>query len=365
MGWEDQKPPWGKKQGPSSPEELLAALLKKIKSGLDGSGPPSDQNGGAPQFMAGIGKIFLILLVIFCVYIIRSSVYTIEPGEQGVILRFGEYLKTTENGLHFAVPLIDSIEKIHTEKVRTVEFGFRTLSAGQKTIFDKKGYDAESLMLTGYKEIIKVEWIVQYNIINAENYLFNVRQVEQSVKDLSETALCRLIGNYGFDEILKERGRLERDSKLELQAVLDRYKSGVKIVTVKLQDVTPPDAVKSAFDEVNKAEQEMKQMFQDAEKAYKKQIPKAFGSAQKIEEEAHGYYTERLNKAKGETARFLSVLAEYKLAKKVTAKRMYLETMEKILPEIEEIYLIDNKQQSLLPFMDVGKKTKQSNAFRQ
>jgi len=166
MAWDDQQPSWGKPGRPSSPEDLIAALINKLKqsfSGEGGTGGPPDQDGNPPAGRGGgLSKIILVILAVIAIQVIYSSFYTIEPGERGVVLRFGKYNKIAPPGLNFKLPLIDDVIKVDVETVRKEEFGFRTRSPGQKTVYQKEGYDTESLMLTGDNNVIDVEWIVQY-----------------------------------------------------------------------------------------------------------------------------------------------------------------------------------------------------------
>ncbi len=364
----NQQPQWGKKK-PSSPEELIAALLKKIKESFDGIGPGSGGSGGngsdpggnqtgggkGPKAIgASLLKIALVVGALLLLNTLSSSFYTIEPGEQGVILRFGEFSKIASPGLNFKVPLIDDLFKVNVEAVRKEEFGFRTRTPGQKTVYDKRGYQIESLMLSGDKNVVNVEWIVQYKVSDPLKFLFNVKNVKQAVRDVSEMAIRRVVGNRDFVFTLRNREFIELSTTKELQDTLNEYDSGVRIVTVKLQDVNPPDAVKPAFNEVNEADQDMKRLVNEAEEIYNRVIPKAKGSAKQILEEAHGYAVERVNIAKGEADRFLNILREYSVSKEVTKKRMYLETMQKVLPKVDSVYLIDKDQRSILPFLDIG-----------
>jgi len=363
MAWQDEQPPWGKGGRTPSPEDFIADILKKLKAAFGGGRrnvPPGDEGdqgpaGGTPSgFLGGIGKILVVVLIIIVVQVVYSSFYTIKPGERGVVLRFGEYSKTASPGLNFKIPLVDSVIKVDIETVRKEEFGFRTKVPGQKSIYQREGFDAESLMLTADKNVIDVEWIVQYKVQDPFNFLFKVEDVRQAVRDVSETAVRRVIGNMDFDYVLSNREILASLTDKELQAELDNYEAGVKIVTVQLQDVNPPDAVKPAFNEVNEADQDMKRLVNEAEEAYNRVIPKARGEALQIVEEASGYLAQRVNESKGDTARFLAIMKEYQAAKDVTRKRMYLETMEEILPSVTDIYVIDKEQRSILPFLNIG-----------
>ncbi|MEW6427254.1 MAG: FtsH protease activity modulator HflK [Thermodesulfobacteriota bacterium] len=359
MTWEnDQQPPWGKKK-PTTPEDFLILLLQKIKQAFDGSSssPGGSSGGGEPPASTAvrIGRFGAIVLVVILLNIVYNSFYTIEPGERGVVLRFGKYRKTSTPGLNFMVPIIDQVKKVDVETVRKEEFGFRTKVPGQKTVYEKQGYDMESLVLTGDKNVIDVEWIVQYKVNDPIQFLFSVQNIPQAVRDVSEAAIRRVVGNRDFDYALSNRDVIEGEMTRELQGALDKYKSGVQIVTVKLQDVNPPEAVKPAFNEVNEADQDMKRLVNEAEETYNRLIPKARGDAKKAVEESQGYSVERVNLAKGETVRFLALLEEYRRAEDVTRRRLYLEALEHTLPLVKEIYVMDKEQQTLLPVLDLGK----------
>ncbi len=359
----NEQPPWGKKKKPSSPEDLLAALIQKIRDSFTGDNQPkksgdSDNQspGEPPNLTAGIGKIILIVLALLIFQGVYSSFYTIEPGEVGVILRFGQYNRTTSPGLHFKVPFLEDLNKVDVESVRKEEFGFRTRMPGKNSVFDRRGFDMESLMLTGDKNVINVAWIVQYKVSDPVNFLFKVRNVPQAVRDASEMVTRRIVGNMDFDYVLSNREILAGDAKQELQDQLNTLEAGVSIVTLQLLDINPPDPVKPAFNEVNEADQDMKRLVNEAEETYNRVIPKARGSAKQTIEEAHGYAIQRTNRAKGETNRFASIVQEYQQAPEVTRQRMYLEAMQDILPGVEQIYVMDNKQQNLLPFLDLSKR---------
>jgi membrane protease subunit HflK len=366
MAWDDQdqQSPWGKKKGPQTPEELIALLLNKIKVFFEGGSEGGEKGGSGsgnrptPNFPgAGLfgrfGGIGLLVGIFILGNILYSAFYTIAPGEQGVVLRFGKYVKTSAPGLNFKLPLMDEVIKVDVENVRKEEFGFRTVSAGQRSEFAKAGYEAESLMLTSDRNVIDLEWIIQYKVQDPIYFAFKVKDVRQAVRDISEVALRRVVGNMTFDYVLSNREMLAADTQREVQESLDRYQAGVKIVTVQFQDVNPPDHVKPSFNEVNEADQDMKRLVNEAEEAYNREVPKARGDAKKMLEEAQGYAVERVNLAQGEASRFLAILKEYKGGQDVTRRRMYLETMQEVLPKVAEIYVIDGEKGGLLPFLDV------------
>ncbi len=360
----NQQPPWGQKKKPSSPEDILAAIIQKIRDSFAGQDqqPGSEDNGGTPPSTPrsggpGIGKVLLVILALLVFKGVYSSFYTIEPGKVGIILRFGKYARTTQPGLNFKIPYMEDLIKVDVESVRKEEFGFRTRLPGKTSVFDRRGFDMESLMLTGDKNVINVDWIVQYKVSNPVNFLFKVRNVSQAVRDASEMVTRRIVGNMDFDYVLGNREILAGSAKQELQKQLNLLQCGVSIVTLRFLDINPPDPVKPAFNEVNEADQDRKRLINEAEATYNRVIPKARGSAKKIVEEAHGYAVQRINQAKGETNRFRAIVKEYQLFPNVTRRRMYLEAMQDILPGVDHIYVMDKKQQTLLPFLDLAKKS--------
>ncbi|PIE59856.1 MAG: FtsH protease activity modulator HflK [Desulfobulbus propionicus] len=357
----NEQPPWGQKKRPSSPEDFLADLIQKIRDSFssDKQKPPSQEGGTPPPqkegsgMFLGLGKVALIVGAVFLFQAIYASFYTIQPGEVGIMLRFGQYAKTTEPGLHFKIPFVEELYKVNVEAVRKEEFGFRTRTPGKSPSFNRKGFDMEALMLTGDKNVIEVAWIVQYIVSDPVNFLFKVRNVPQAVRDASEMVTRRIVGNMDFDYVLGNREILAADAKRELQGELDTLECGVNIIALQLQDINPPEKVKPAFNEVNVADQDMKRLVNEAEETYNKVIPKARGSAKQIIEEAKGYAVARINKSQGETNRYNAILKEYRSAQEVTRQRMYLEAMKDILPHVEQVYVMDKQQQTILPFLNL------------
>jgi membrane protease subunit HflK len=364
MANQDQQPPWGKKKKPQTPEEMVAQLINKLQDFFsDNKKPPPSGNGNEPSTspaspFGSIGKLLVIGLILVILQGVYASVFKIAPSEVGVILRLGQYSRTTPSGLHFKIPYIDKLFKVDVENIRKEEFGFRSRFPGQKTTFERQGYDMESLMLTAEKNVINVAWIVQYRVADPYAFLFKVADVRQAIRDISESVTRRIVGNMDFDYVLSNRDLLAASVKTELQNELDGLfpngMSGVDIGTVQFQDINPPDQVKPAFNEVNEADQDMKRLVNEAQETYNRVIPKASGDAKKIIEEAYGYQAERVNNAKGQTQRFLDILKEYQIAPDVTRKRMYLETMKDILPNVESVYVIDkNQQQAPIPLLNI------------
>ena len=358
MPHQDQ-PPWGKKKRPQSPEEIVAQLIKKLQDYFSDSRkkPPGGDEPQGPSKpenpLTSIGRILVIALILVIGWGVYQSFFKVAPQEVGVVLRLGKYSRTVEPGLHFKIPFIEDLFKVNVRQIQKQEFGFRTRYPGQKSSFDSRGYDMESLMLTADKNVINVAWIVQYRIGDPFNFLFKVQDVRQAVHDLSESVTRRIVGNMDFDYVLSNRDLLAASVKQELQEQLKFLETGIDLVTVQFQDINPPDPVKPAFNEVNEADQDMKRLVNEAEETYNRVIPAARGNALKIVEEAYGYAKERINNAQGQTTRFLDILAEYKNAPDVTRKRMYLETMQDVLPTVETIYVIDEGQQGPLPLLNL------------
>ncbi len=321
---------------PRQPDEIIQNLKEKFNFRLPRS----------LSFPVIIG----VLLVIF---ILRGVFYTIQPSEVGVVLRFGKFINTTPPGLHLKLPLgIDTVIPVKVEYVYKEEFGFRTRQAGIKTIYSQQSYDEESLMLTGDLNVLDLEWIVQFRIKDPFDALFNIRDLRRALRDISEAVMRDIVGDYTFNEVLTTK-RIEINAKIQenLQKILDFYETGVQIVTVKLQDVNPPDPVKPAFNEVNQAKQEKEKLINQAWEVYNQKIPQAKGEALKRIKEAEGYALEKVNRAEGDARRFLLLWKEYVQAKDVTLKRLYLDYMDEILPKVGKKYIVDPQEKGILPLL--------------
>ena len=282
---------------------------------------------------------------------VMGSFYTVEPDEEAVVLRFGKHLTTNGSGLHFKVPFIDRVIKVQTQRVLQEEFGFRTAnSSGIRTRYSSQSFDDESLMLTGDLNVADVEWVVQYRISDPFKYLFKTKERTKNIRDVSESIMRRVVGDRSVTEVLTTgRVDIEIQAKKLIQEVLDKYDMGVRLDTVALQDVNPPESVKASFNEVNEAKQEQEQLINQAEKNYNEVIPKAKGEADKLISESEGYAEELINISKGDAEKFEAILLEYKKAPTITKKRIYIETMEEIYESIEDITVVDPKVKGLLP----------------
>lgn len=294
-------------------------------------------------------------VVIFGLWFLFSTFYTVRTEEVGVIRRFGKYVRTTLPGLHLKLPFgIEKVTKVKIQRVFKEEFGFRTLRAGVRTEYAPREYADESLMLTGDLNNAVVEWIVQYRVEDPVKYLFKVRRVRDTIRAASEAVMRQVAGDRSVDEVvILSRREVALEAQEKMQEILDSYDTGIDIVTVKLQDVNPPDPVRPAFNEVNEAKQERERMINQAWEEYNKAIPKAKGEAEQTIRRAEGYALNRVNRAKGDAEKFLAVWREYSRAKDVTQRRIYLETLREILPKIGRKYVIDTEQRSLLQLLQL------------
>ncbi len=300
-------------------------------------------------------RILLILLGIVVLASLATSFYTVEADEIAVVLMFGKVVRKTEPGLHFKLPYgIENAVSVPVRKVFKEEFGFRTLKAGVRTQYDTRDYPEESLLLTGDLSIADVEWVVQYKIKDPQEFLFSVRNPQRALRDLSESVTSQVIGDHTVTEVLTI-GRIEIAGKVEqqLQALLDLYKIGLDVTTVTLQDVNPPEKVKSAFNAVNEAKQEKERLINEAWRDYNQSVPKSKGLAQQQISEAEGYALKRVNQAQGDADKFNAIRTEYQKAKEVTRQRLYLEAMQDVLPKVKEIYIIDDKANTPIPILQL------------
>ena len=302
-------------------------------------------------------KVVTGIIILAVLIFIFTGLYTINPEEVGVIQRFGKYINTTEPGLHFKIPFgVDKLTKVKVKHVFKEEFGYRTLVSGVQTRYSARSYDQESLMLTGDLNIADVEWIVQYRIKDPVKYLFRIRNVVETIRDLSESVTRQIVGDRSGDEVIVlSRREIADEIQIELQQKLDDYGTGIEIYTVNLQNVNPPERVKPAFNDVNSAKQEKERIVNEAWENYNHIIPEAKGKAKRTIEESEGYAINRVNRANGDAERFNQMYNQYIYARKVTKKRLYLETMQKILPKVEKIYIIDDKQKGILPLLNLDK----------
>ncbi len=332
---------WG---GPSGDdfEKKVVDFTEKVKKKF--------QQDKGPAPIKGILMVIVIILALVGGY---SGFYEVDTEETGIVLRFGKFSKFANPGLNFKIPLgVDRVYLVKTGRVLKEEFGFRTVQPDVRSTYSKKGLDEESLTLTGDLNVSDVEWIVQFQVSDPFKFIFGIKDPVGTIRDISEAVVRKVVGSSNVTEVLTtERALLAAKIEQDLQAILNDYDIGCRIVTVKFQDVNPPEQVKAAFNEVNEAEQQKESSIFQAREQFNKEVPRARGEAKKTIQEAEGYAIERINKARGETNRFLALLAEYRKAPDVTRRRIYLETLEEVLPRLEEIYIMDEEGGGLLPLL--------------
>jgi modulator of FtsH protease HflK len=326
-----------------------------------GRGPVIDISGGRPQIRlpsfprppAHFVRIALIGFVVLAVLL--TGYYQIEPDQVGVVQRLGAYVRTTEPGPHFKIPLgFETVTKVPVQRQLKTEFGFRTLRAGMRTEFAPQTPEVlgESVMLTGDLNVAVVEWIVQYRIKDPRQYLFHVRNPEATFRHMSEAAMRQVVGDHSVDEVITiGRESMAQQAKVELQRLCDLYGIGIEIQQLVLQDVNPPDPVKPAFNEVNQAIQEKERAINDAWADYNKAVPRAKGEAEQAVRSAEGYALERGNNAEGDAKRFEALYEEYRKAPAVTRKRIYLETLAQVLPKLQRKVVVDENARGVLPLL--------------
>jgi membrane protease subunit HflK len=299
--------------------------------------------------------VVVILVGLVLLLIVYSSIFTIEPEEVGVVLAFGKYTRTVEPGLRFKWPWPIEIKiKVPVQRQLKEEFGFRTERASVRSSYSERGFAGESLMLTGDLNVAVVEWTTQYRVSDPYKYLFKVRNVTETFRDMNEAVMRTVVGDRSVSEVLTI-GRQEIASEVErrLQEMCDQYETGIRVEQIVLQDVNPPDEVKDSFNEVNQAQQERERLINEARREFNRVIPLARGEAQQMIQTAEGYATDRVNRARGDAALFNELLQAYLRAPEVTRRRIYLETMQEVLPGIEKKVVLDSELKGLLPLLSL------------
>ena len=280
-----------------------------------------------------------------------TGVYMVGPDEVGVVRTFGEYTRVAQSGLNYHFPY--PIEQVNTPavtEVKRIEIGFRTLRNGQYRTVEK-----ESLMLTGDENIVDAEMIVQYKIKDPVAYLFNIVEPELTVRQAAEASLRTVVGRNNIDETLTTgKFQIQEGTKTQLQFILDNYESGIHVVAVQLQDVSPPKEVIGAFKDVASAKEDKNRMVNQAEGYRNDIIPKARGEAEAMIRDAEGFKQARIKRSEGDAVKFTTILKEYRKAKSITQKRLYLETMERVLPNIEKIIIPDKNSGNMLNLLNLN-----------
>jgi len=305
--------------------------------------------GGLPLPWLAAGALALLL-----VSGLARGIYTVGPESVGVIQRFGRFIGTVGPGLRFKLPFgIDTVTIVPVKRQLTMEFGFSTPGAQdpQQSSGDQK---AESDMVTGDLNAAHVEWVVQYEISDPEQYLFNHREPGPTLRDLAESVMREVVGDRTVDEVLTiGRQGIETEALASLTGLVQALDMGLRVQQVQLKNVHPPTPVQQAFEEVNRAQQEREQMINMANGEYNKVVPRASGEAEKRISAAEGYATRRVNEAEGDVTRFKAVFAQYEKAPDVTRRRLYLETLSKVLPQLGGKVILDADASQFLPLMNL------------
>jgi len=300
------------------------------------------------------GGPLLVAALIIVLFIASTCLYTVAVDEVGVVQRFGKYARTTQPGLNVKLPR--GIEKVSKVKVRFVfkeEFGFRTVEAPQSRFAPTQRFEIESLMLTGDLNVAVVPWIVQYRISDPFNYLFKVKDVRSTLRDLSEGTMRLVVGDRSINEVISKRGEIAAVATELLQNELNEAETGIRVTTIEMKRTTVPPPVEPSFNEVNQATQEKERMIYEAREQYNRIIPAARGSAERTVRSAEGYALNRVNRAEGDVSRFLALYDEYSKAPDVTKRRLYLESILDIYPKLGSKYILDAENVNVLPLLNL------------
>jgi membrane protease subunit HflK len=299
----------------------------------------------------------VILLVIFA----YTSIYTVQAESQGVVLRFGKYVKTVDPGLRFKFPFgVDRVSIVPVKRQLKQEFGFGTEGATDATQFSSE-QEEERSMVTGDLNAATVEWIIQYRIREPQLFLFKVRDPGDTLRDISESVMRTVVGDRTVDEVITVgRQQIEADALTQLQELVNRYELGLSIDQVQLKNVNPPLPVQPSFNEVNQAQQEREKLINVANGEYNKVVPRASGEAEQKIQAAEGYALKRVNEADGDVSRFNAVLTQFLKAPEVTKRRIYIETMREVVPKLGKKIIIDEKASQILPLLQLSTDTQGS-----
>ena len=343
-------PQWGRKNdGPPDLDEIWRRLNKRFGS----FGKKTNNGGSSPGRLPPIGGGIIILIALFVW--LASGIYIVDASERGVVFRFGRYLETTQPGPHWHIPWpIDSKEIVNVSEVRTIEVGYRN-NARNKV-------PNEALMLTDDENIVDLQFAVQYVRTNPEDYLFYNREPDIAVKQIAESAIREIVGKSKMDFVLQEgREEIALNARDLMQSVLDRYRTGISVSQVTMQNAQPPDQVQAAFDDAVKAKQDQERQKNEGQAYFNDVVPKARGTAARLAQEAEAYRGRVVAAAEGEASRFVSVLTEYEKAPKVTRERMYLEAMQTVYTNTTKV-LVDQKSNSNLLFLPLDRLISGSNS---
>ncbi len=336
--WEKLQQQRKKHQGdgiPTPPQ--VDELLKKIKSFKLPGGP-------------------IIFGILFLIFLGFTTCFTVAVDEAGIIQRFGKYSRTCQPGLNIKLPAgIEKVTKVKIKYIYKEEFGFKTGGAIGASV-----NTTNSLMLTGDLNVASVPWIVQYRIKDPYNYLFKIEDPNSLIRDMSEAAMSAVIGDRSINEVISKREEIAVESKQILQAELDKAESGIYVVTIEMKKTNVPPPVQPSFNEVNQAMQEKEKTIYQAKEEYNKAIPAAKGEAERVVKDAEGFALDRINRSQGDAERFKLLYEEYIKAKDVTKRRLYLETMKNIFPQLGDKYIVDEQNKNILPLLNIGSRNQES-----
>ncbi len=306
-----------------------------------------------PQIRGGLIRI--VVIAVLALIVIATGLFTVEPEEIGIVLRFGRFTREAYPGLNLRIPFgVERVVKVPIQRQLKEEFGFRTIDVGGRSAYQTRGIEGESNMLTGDLNAATVEWVVQYRIVDPYRYLFRVRNVTPTFRAMSEAVTRSVVGDRTVNEVLTV-GRQEIATLVEenLQELCDQYETGIRIDQMVLQDVNPPEQVRPSFNEVNQAQQQREKLINEAQSAYNKVIPRARGEALQTVQQAEGYALDRINRARGDSARFVALFEAYEKAPEVTRRRLYLETMTNVLPRASRMVVVDEDLRGVLPLLNL------------
>lgn len=313
-------------------------------------------------------SIAIVLVVVLLIGVGASSFFVVDQTEQAVVLLLGRYNRTAGPGLHFKLPFgIEQNYNVPTQVIQNMSFGFRTAQPGVTSIRSDVDYPEESIMLTGDLNIVDVEWIIQYRIVDPQAWLFNVEDQEKTIRDISQSVVNELVGDRAIVDVLgAERPAIETQGQENMNTILGSYGLGINVTAVRLQNIVPPAGrVQDAFEDVNRAVQDMNRLINEGREEYNQEIPRARGEAQQMIQVAEGYAAQRVNNAQGDVARFNSVLTEYQQAPATTRTRIYFEMVENVFGDEEGVQLIDRNLSNFIPLLNLEQNPGGQGALQQ
>lgn len=315
----------------------------------------NNQEFNVSEILQFIKKHYMSIIIVIALLIVGfGSFFQVGTEEEGVVTRLGKHVRTVTPGLKMKIPFAEKVYKVPVERQKKQEFGFRTQQAGVRTEYSRTGSvtEDEAIMLTGDLNLANVQWVVQYRVNDPYNYLFKVRNPDNTLRDLSEAVTRQIVGDRTVNEVLTVgRAEIASEVKVLLQEISKEYSLGIEIAQVVLQDINPPESVKQAFNAVNEAQQERETLINEAKSEYNKVIPRARGQAEETIQKAEGYATQRVNNAQGEVARFNALYEEYVQAPEVTKRRIYLETLQDVLPKLGDKIITSEKGNNMIPLL--------------